>query len=147
MDISQWRNQDQNENQGTHEIEFLQSIKSMALEISKKTANTPQIWSWASGVSKKDSVRKSLHESVLRLQFRPFQWHFVLTKPLPKAQTEPRPRAVQDTVQCKTRVLQLHCAGPLDSRMQGNLESTEKERFWTLGASAGQDPRRIDFTT
>ena len=36
-----------------------------------------QIRIWASGVSKTDSVRESLHKSVLRLQSRRLHWHFV----------------------------------------------------------------------
>ena len=35
VDISLWRNQDQNENQSTHEIEILQTIKSTAEDMSK----------------------------------------------------------------------------------------------------------------
>ena len=37
VDISLWRNQDQNENQGTHEIEILQTIMSTAHEMSETT--------------------------------------------------------------------------------------------------------------
>ena len=35
LDISLWRNQDQNENQGTHEIEILQTVKTTAEDLSK----------------------------------------------------------------------------------------------------------------
>ena len=35
VDVSMWRNQDQNSNQGTHEIELLQNIKTCALDMLK----------------------------------------------------------------------------------------------------------------
>jgi hypothetical protein len=42
VDISLWRNMDQNENQATHEIEILQSIKATAEHLSQKQAKVTQ---------------------------------------------------------------------------------------------------------
>ena len=40
VDISLWRNQDQNENQGSHEIELLQTIYATCEEMKSSTAGT-----------------------------------------------------------------------------------------------------------
>ena len=42
VDISLWRNMDQNENQVRHDIEILQSIKAIAEQLSQKQANVAQ---------------------------------------------------------------------------------------------------------
>ena len=42
VDISLWRNMDQNENQATHEIEILQSIKATAENLSQKQTKVTQ---------------------------------------------------------------------------------------------------------
>ena len=42
VDISLWRNMDQNENQVTHEIKILQSIKATAEQLSQKQAKVTQ---------------------------------------------------------------------------------------------------------
>ena len=42
VDISLWCNMDQNENQVTHDIEIMQSIKATANQLSQKQANVTQ---------------------------------------------------------------------------------------------------------
>ena len=41
LDISMWRNQDQNENHGTHEIEILQTVVATALDLGETTKKIP----------------------------------------------------------------------------------------------------------
>ena len=59
VDISLWRNQDQNENNGTHEIELLQSIVACAEQLKTSSSSTGQ----RSIVSMSDLVARSMRRT------------------------------------------------------------------------------------
>ena len=60
VDISLWRNMDQNENQSTHEIEVLQSIRVTCETMSKKLARITQ-GDLCAAVAKRNPVKLSPH--------------------------------------------------------------------------------------
>ena len=60
VDISLWRNMDQNENQVTHDIEILQSIKATAEQLSQKQAKVTQ-GDLVACVSKRNPAKVSPH--------------------------------------------------------------------------------------
>ena len=57
MDISLWRNQDQNENQGAHEIEILMTIKSSAEQFLKSGKETVTLGDLVASASRKNPAK------------------------------------------------------------------------------------------
>ena len=43
IDVSLWRNQDQNSSQGTHEIEVLVTVKATALDLLQESVDTKKV--------------------------------------------------------------------------------------------------------